>query len=80
MPFADKDFMQKVHDRIAAPTVRGLRRGAPVPGFLFMGLMNGTGAPCDRANVRLGDPETQVILPRLRSDLLDLFEGSRPER
>lgn len=76
-PFADKAFMQKVHDRIAAPTVRGLAKdGIPYSGFLFMGLMNVNGEPyVIEYNVRLGDPETQAILPRLRSDLLDLFEG-----
>jgi phosphoribosylamine--glycine ligase len=76
-PFADKDFMQKVHDRIAAPTIRGLKKdGIPYSGFLFMGLMNVNGEPyVIEYNVRLGDPETQAILPRLRSDLLDLFEG-----
>lgn len=76
-PFADKDFMQKVHDRIAAPTIRGLKKdGIAYSGFLFMGVMNVNGEPyVIEYNVRLGDPETQVILPRLRSDLLDLFEG-----
>ncbi len=76
-PFADKDFMQKVHDRIAAPTIRGLRaENIPYQGFLFMGIMNVDGEPyVIEYNVRLGDPETQAILPRLRSDLLDLFEG-----
>ena len=75
--FADKDFMQKVNDRIAAPTIRGLRaEGIPYQGFLFMGLMNVDGDPTViEYNVRLGDPEAQAILPRLRSDMLDLFEG-----
>jgi phosphoribosylamine--glycine ligase len=75
--FADKDFMQKVHDRVAAPTVRGMKKdGLAYQGFLFMGLMNVNGDPyVIEYNVRLGDPETQAILPRLKSDLLDLFEG-----
>ena len=77
VPFADREFMQKVHDRIAAPTIRGLQKeGIPYQGFLFMGLMNVDGEPyVIEYNVRLGDPEAQVVLPRLRSDLLDLFEG-----
>ena len=76
-PFADKDFMGKVHDRIAVPTIRGLRsEGVPYSGFLFIGLMNVNGDPyVIEYNVRLGDPEAQAILPRLRSDLMDLFEG-----
>lgn len=75
--YADKDFMQKVHDRVAAPTIRGLQKdGIPYSGFIFMGLMNVNGEPyVIEYNVRLGDPEAQTILPRLRSDLLDLFEG-----
>ena len=77
VPFADKDFLQKVHDRVAAPTIRGLKKdGIPYQGFLFMGLMNVDGEPyVIEYNVRLGDPETEAILPRLKSDLLDLFEG-----
>ncbi len=77
VPFADKEFQQKVHDRVAAPTIRGLREdGIAYQGFLFMGLTNVDGEPyVIEYNVRLGDPETQAMLPRLRSDLLDLFEG-----
>ncbi len=77
VPFADKDFLQKVHDRVAAPTVRGLKAdGIPYSGFIFMGLMNVNGEPyVIEYNVRLGDPEAQAVLPLLRSDLLDLFEG-----
>lgn len=77
VPFADAEFMGKVHDRIAMPTVRGLRsEGIPFQGFLFMGLINVGGDPyLIEYNVRLGDPEAQAILPRLRSDLMDLFEG-----
>lgn len=76
-PFADKDLLQKIHDRVAAPTIRGLQKdGIAFNGFIFMGLMIVNNEPyVIEYNVRLGDPEAQVILPRLRSDLLDLFEG-----
>lgn len=77
VPFATKEFMAKVHDRIALPTIRGLHsEGIPYQGFLFLGLINVDGDPfLIEYNVRLGDPEAQVVLPRLRSDLMDLFEG-----
>lgn len=77
VPFADKEFMAKVRDRIAVPTIRGLHsEGIRYQGFLFLGLMNVGGEPyLIEYNVRLGDPEAQTILPRLRSDLMDLFEG-----
>lgn len=77
VPFANKVLMDKVRDRIITPTVRGLQLDAiPYEGFLFIGLMVVKGEPhVIEYNVRLGDPETQAILPRLRSDLLELFDG-----
>ena len=75
VPFAGKDFMQKVEDRVIKPTVEGLQKdGIPFQGFLFFGLMNINGDPfVIEYNVRLGDPETESIIPRIKTDLLEIF-------
>ena len=77
VPFADQAFLNKVEELVVKPTILGLQKDRiDYRGFIFIGLMNDNGSPSVvEYNVRMGDPETEVVLPRIQSDLFDLFDG-----
>lgn len=77
VPFAQGTFLDKVENQVIIPVVKGLKKDEiDYQGFLFIGLMNVKGDPyVIEFNCRMGDPETEVVMPRLRSDILDLFDG-----
>lgn len=77
VPFADEEFLKKVEQRIVRPTIDGLlANGIEYKGFIFFGLMNINGDPyVIEYNVRLGDPEAEVVIPRLQTDLVEIFKS-----
>ncbi len=78
VPFADEAYLKKVEEKVVKPTLEGLQKeGIHYVGFIFIGLMNNNGEPSViEYNVRMGDPETQVVFPRIQTDVVRLFKAA----
>ena len=77
VPFANKQFLEKIERRVVIPTIEGLKRdNLPYKGFIFIGLIKiGEDPKVIEYNVRMGDPETEVVLPRIKTDLVEIFQA-----